>query len=269
MERSLPIRIKQDNPVYAGLIEQTDEAVGQVLNTLEKLNLDDNTIVVFVSDNGGVAAGDNFSTSNRPLRGGKGYQWEAGIRVPFFIKAPQLEGLGKKIDTAVSGMDLFPTLLELAGIESTLVDIDGKSLVPLLKNEPFMDRPLFWHYPHYGNQGGDPSSIIREGKWKLIKYWETGFYEMYDLNKDIGEKDDIILDNPRIATDLIKKLDLWLKATQAKIPVVDPLHDPEKEKEWLEENKLKLKEKLEEKRSFMLNKEYVPNKDWWGTAVID
>ena len=268
MERRLPIRIKQDNPVYAGLIEQTDEAVGQVLNTLDELNLEDNTIVVFVSDNGGVAAGDNFSTSNRPLRGGKGYQWEAGTRVPFFIKAPQLNGLGKKIDTAVSGMDLFPTLLELAGIESTL-DIDGKSLVPLLKNEPFMDRPLFWHYPHYGNQGGDPSSIIREGKWKLIKYWETGFYELYDLNKDIGERDDIILDNPRIATDLIKKLDQWLEATQAKIPVVDPMHDPKKEREWLEGYKLKLKEKLEEKRSFMLDKEYVPNKDWWGTAAKD
>ncbi len=268
MERRLPIRIKQDNPVYAGLIEQTDEAVGQVLKTLDELNLEDNTIVVFVSDNGGVSAGDNFSTSNRPLRGGKGYQWEAGIRVPFFIKAPQLKGLGKKIDTAVSGMDLFPTLLELAGIKSTL-DIDGKSLVPLLKNEPFMDRSLFWHYPHYGNQGGDPSSIIREGKWKLIKYWETGFYELYDLSKDIGERDDIILDNPRIATDLIKKLDQWLEATQAKIPVVDPMHDPKKEKEWLEGYKLKLKEKLEEKRSFMLNKEYAPNKDWWGTAVID
>jgi hypothetical protein len=154
------------------------------------------------------------------------------------------------------------------GIESTL-DIDGKSLVPLLKNEPFMDRPLFWHYPHYGNQGGDPSSIIREGKWKLIKYWETGFYELYDLNKDIGERDDIILDNPRIATDLIKKLDQWLEATQAKIPVVDPMHDPKKETEWLEGYKLKLKEKLEEKRSFMLDKEYVPNKDWWGTAAKD
>ena len=268
MERRLPIRIKQDNPVYAGLIEQTDEAVGQVLNTLEKLNLDDNTIVVFVSDNGGVAAGDNFSTSNRPLRGGKGYQWEAGIRVPFFIKAPQLEGLGKKIDTAVSGMDLFPTLLELAGIENTL-DVDGKSLMPLLKNEPFIDRPLYWHYPHYGNQGGDPSSIIKEGKWKLIKYWENGFYELYDLNKDIGEKDDIILDHPRIATDLIKKLEQWLEATQAKIPVVDPMHDPDKEKEWLEVHKFKLKEKLEEKRSYMLSKEYVPNNDWWGTAVID
>ena len=104
MKRRLPIRIKQDNPVYAGLIEQTDEAVGQVLNTLDELNLEDNTIVVFVSDNGGVAAGDNFSTSNRPLRGGKGYQWEAGTRVPFFIKAPQLKGLVKKIDAAVSGI---------------------------------------------------------------------------------------------------------------------------------------------------------------------
>ena len=91
MEKRLPIRVKQDNPVYAGLIEQTDEAVGHVLKTLETLNLDDNTVIVFVSDNGGVSAGDDYATSNLPLRGGKGYQWEGGIRIPFFLKVPQID----------------------------------------------------------------------------------------------------------------------------------------------------------------------------------
>ena len=102
MEKRLPIRVIQDNPVYAGLLEQTDEAVGHVLNTLEALKLDDNTVVVFVSDNGGVSAGDDFATSNLPLRGGKGYQWEAGTRIPFFIKAPHVNDVTKIVDTPVS-----------------------------------------------------------------------------------------------------------------------------------------------------------------------
>ena len=161
MEKRLPIRIKQDNPVYAGLLEQTDEAVGYVLNTLEALNLDDHTVVVFVSDNGGVSTGDDFATSNLPLRGGKGYQLEAGTRIPFFIKAPQISNPVKTIETPVTGADLFPTLLELAGIENP-VRVDGKSLVPLLNGKAFAERSLFWHYPHYGNQGGDPSAIIRK-----------------------------------------------------------------------------------------------------------
>ena len=124
MEKRLPMRIKQDNPVYAGLIEQTDDAVGIVLRTLDELNLDKNTIVVFVSDNGGVSSGDDFSTSNLPLRGGKGYQWEAGTKTPFFMKIPHLDIHGRKIDTPVMGADLFPTLLELAGIENP-IEVDG------------------------------------------------------------------------------------------------------------------------------------------------
>ena len=136
MEKRLPIRIKQDNPVYAGLIEQTDEAVGYVLNTLDSLKLDDKTIIVFVSDNGGVSSGDDYATSNLPLRGGKGYQWEAGTRIPFLIKAPNIKNTVKIVNTPVMGADLFPTLLELAGLENPY-NVDGKSLVPLLKDEVF------------------------------------------------------------------------------------------------------------------------------------
>ena len=107
MESRLPIRIKQDNPVYAGLVEQMDEAVGHVLKTLDQLKLDNNTVVVFVSDNGGVSSGDDYATSNLPLRGGKGYQWEAGTRIPFLIKVPQIKNTVKIVNTPVTGVDLF------------------------------------------------------------------------------------------------------------------------------------------------------------------
>ena len=96
MEKRLPVRINQDNPVYAGLLEHTDDAVGYVLKTIDDLGLNDNTVVVFVSDNGGVSSGDDYATSNVPLRGGKGYQWEGGTRIPFFIKAPQIKMHQKK-----------------------------------------------------------------------------------------------------------------------------------------------------------------------------
>lgn len=265
MEKRLPMRIKQDNPIYAGLIEQTDEAVGHVLQTLDALNLDENTVVVFVSDNGGVSAGDAFATSNLPLRGGKGYQWEAGTKTPFFIKTPHLNIQGKKIDTPVMGADLFPTLLELAGLENP-VQVDGKSLVPLLRDESFDERPLFWHYPHYGNQGGDPSAIIRKGDWKLIKYFEDGTNELYNLKEDIGEKTDVFNQYPEIAMDLKNTLEEWLVSTNAKIPEVDPIHNEEEEREWLINHKIKVKAMLEKRRMDELKPNYEPNEDWWGST---
>jgi len=264
MEKRLPIRIKQDNPVYAGLLEQTDQAVGHVLNTLEELNLDDHTVVVFVSDNGGVSAGDDYATSNLPLRGGKGYQWEAGTRIPFFIKAPQIEDPAKKVDIPVTGADLFPTLLELAGIEN-LTAVDGESLVPLLKEKSFEERPLFWHYPHYGNQGGDPSAIIRRGNWKLIHYFEDGKNELYHLGEDMGETIDVFEQNSELGMALKNELEQWLNDTNAKIPQKDPLHNEAEEKEWLDQHKQKMKLRVEKRRAFQLDPDYLPNQDWWGS----
>lgn len=266
MEKRLPIRIKQDNPVYAGLVEQMDEAVGHVLNTLKNLNLDENTVVVFVSDNGGVSAGDDYATSNLPLRGGKGYQWEAGTRIPFLIKAPQIQNAVKKVDTPVTGADLFPTLLELAGIENP-VRVDGKSLVPLLKKKGFEERSLFWHYPHYGNQGGDPSAIIRKGDWKLIHYFEDGKNELYHLGRDMGETNNVFDQFPREGMVLKNELENWLNSTGAKIPEIDPLHNEEEEKEWLHQYKQKVKLKVEKRRAFQLDPNYLPNEDWWGSTI--
>ena len=266
MEKRLPIRVKQDNPVYAGLIEQTDEAVGHVLNTLETLNLDDNTVIVFVSDNGGVSAGDDYATSNLPLRGGKGYQWEGGIRIPFFLKVPQIDYPKKIVDTPVTGADLFPTLLELAGIDNPAF-VDGVSLVPLLKDKSILERSLYWHYPHYGNQGGDPSAIIRKGNWKLIHYFEDGTNELYNLSSDMRETKNLYNQFPQEGMLLKNELENWLSSTKALIPEKDPLFNEEEEKEWLLEHKQKMKIKVEKRRAFQLDPNYLPNEDWWGSTI--
>ena len=233
-DRRLNVRQVQDCPIYAGMIEQLDQAVGIVLNKLDELGLDDNTIVCFTSDNGGVSSGDAYATSNLPLRGGKGRQWEGGIREPFYIKAPGVTKQRSKNATPVNGIDWYPTLLELCGIEIPKKQkVDGVSLAPLLKGKTIQDRPLFWHYPHYGNQGGEPSSIIMEGDWKLIHYHEDGRDELYHLGNDIGEQNDLIGKEKKRAPQMRKKLDTWLKQTNAKFPKPDPkFYSAKREARW-------------------------------------
>jgi len=268
MERNLPIRVVQDNPIYAGLVETMDEAVGLVLKSLRENGLQENTIVVFTSDNGGVASGDSFSTSNLPLRGGKGYQWEGGIREPYFIKVPWLHQGGAASTYPVSGTDFYPTLLDLANLElMPQQHVDGVSLKPILEGKSLPTRPLFWHYPHYGNQGGDPSSIVREGKWKLIHYWETGFDELYDLVWDPGEQRDVSGEYPGITKGLRSDLDRWLIEVHASIPAVDETYDAAMagarhhkivEEYW---------PALERERLEMLGESFAPNENWWGSKV--
>ena len=186
MGHFLPIRQVQDNPIYAGLVESMDDAIGKVLNGLDELGLDDNTIVVFTSDNGGVAAGDAFSTSNLPLRAGKGYQYEGGIREPYLLKVPWLGNGSNTVDVPAMGSDFYPTLLSLTGLPMRSDQHkDGIDLSPALQGKAMAERPLIWHYPHYGNQGGRPSSINRLGQWKLIHYYEENTQVLYDLEKDI------------------------------------------------------------------------------------
>src|SRR5690606_19863860 len=188
-----------------------DDAVGMVLRALDEQGLAENTIVVFTSDNGGVSAGDAYSTANLPLRGGKGYQFEGGIRVPYFIKVPGLTKGGEIIRTPVTGMDFYPTVLDLAGAGlQPWAHEDGVSLKPLLEGHSLPERPLIWHYPHYGNQGGEPSSIIRKGPWKLIRYYEDGREELYNLEADPGERTDVARRHPRKVTELCGVLDAYL-----------------------------------------------------------
>ncbi len=268
MERRLPYRLHQDNPVYAGLIEQVDDAVGLVLNTLKKLNLDKKTIVVFTSDNGGVVSGDNYSTNLRPLRGGKGYQWEGGIRIPYLIYVPWMKLSGKKNDTPVTGADFYPTLLDLAGLDlKPEAHTDGVSLLPLLKGKTIDQRPLYWHYPHYGNQGGDPASIVREGKWKLIHYWEDSTNELYDLSRDIGEQDNVADQHPGITEKMYRQLDSWLHSVHAKYAVPDSLFNEDSLKMKQEEYRNILLPRLEQQRKQMLDPDWQPNADWWGSTI--
>ena len=269
-DRRLNVRQVQDCPIYGGMVEAMDDAVGIVLQKLEVLGLSDNTIVCFTSDNGGVSSGDAYSTSNTPLRGGKGRQWEGGIREPFYINAPGVTKAGSASAVPVNGIDWYPTLLELAGIPvPKKQDVDGVSIVPLLKGGAIADRPLYWHYPHYGNQGGEPSSIITQDDWKLIYYHEDGRDELYHLAKDPAEQHDLVKREPRKAKALRAKLDAWLKATDAKLPAKDPAFDLAKREARWESLKTKGKVGLEKRHASYLAPGYKPNRDWWGSAPVD
>ncbi|HEY5687063.1 MAG TPA: sulfatase [Yeosuana sp.] len=269
MERKLPIRQTQDNPVYAGLVESMDDAVGVVLEALKELQLDKNTIVIFTSDNGGVASGDSFSTSNLPYRGGKGYQWEGGIREPYFIYVPWNHSKIRSFDYPVTGADFYPTILDYANIK-LMPDQhqDGISLKPMIEtNSELSERPLFWHYPHYGNQGGDPSSIIRKGDWKLIHYYEDDSNELFNLKSDPYEQHNLADTNPEITSNLHDNLMKWLESVDAKFPETDTEFDASKRADYDKQIIEKLWPKLENERRIMLSKDFRPNDDWWGSKL--
>ncbi|QBG45874.1 DUF4976 domain-containing protein [Verrucomicrobia bacterium S94] len=266
-DRRLPVRQVQDNPIYAGMMETLDDAVGIVMRKLEETGLDKNTVVIFTSDNGGVSSGDAFSTSLLPLRGGKGRQWEGGIREPFIIHVPGMTKPGSVSDVPVIGMDFYPTMLELAGLPlKPEQHVDGVSLVPVLKGGRIKERDLFWHYPHYGNQGGEPSSIIRSGNWKLIYYHEDGRYELYNLSQDIGEQTDVAGRYPERVAELRKKLSRWFVETGATFPARDPRFDPDKFDEKIERARTEGMQRLERQHADFLDKTKKPSPDWWGSA---
>lgn len=268
MSYFLPIRRVQDNPVYAGLVQHMDDAVGSVLETLKANGLEDDTIVIFTSDHGGVAAGDNYSTSNLPLRGGKGIQYEGGLRVPYFISVPWMNHNGEENATPVINTDFYPTILDLVGTDLRPEEHqDGVSLVPLLEGGSITERPLYWHYPHYGNQGGRPSSIIRDGRWKLIRYHADSSEVLFDLNAKPEERNNIYREHPEVAQRLSDKLTGYLSKTGAKFPTKDPLYDPEKEAQYLERIKNELLPRLEKQRMEYLSPDYNPGNDWWGSEV--
>ena len=267
-DRRLNVRQVQDCPIYAGMIEQLDQSIGLVLTKLDEHGLDENTIICFTSDNGGVSSGDAYATSNLPLRGGKGRQWEGGIREPFYIKAPGITKPGSIESTPVNGIDWYPTLLELCGIEfPKKQNLDGVSLVPLLKGKTINERPLYWHYPHYGNQGGEPSSIIMEGDWKLIHYHEDERDELYNLTNDISEQNDLIAKESKRAQQMRKKLKSWIKKNNAQFPKPDPQFDSVKRDARWKNIKSSGKQGLEKRHASFLDPNFKPNKDWWGSSV--
>jgi arylsulfatase A-like enzyme len=207
---------QQTNVIYAAMIESMDEGVGRILKKLDDLKLSERTIVIFTSDNGGLATGEGPSTPptiNSPLREGKGWLYEGGIRVPLLARWPGVIQPGSTNATPVSSVDYFPTLLELAGVKVAAHEtVDGVSLAPLLKQAGELPaRPLFWHYPHYANQASKPGGVIREGDFKLIEFYETGRVELFDLKKDFRENQNLAEDPVQTVRvkSLRAKLDTW------------------------------------------------------------
>jgi len=213
--------VRQDNANYASMVAAVDDSVGSVLGKLEELNLAENTVVVFFSDNGGLCTNwKSAPTSNLPLRSGKGWLYEGGVREPMIVRAPGVTKPGSVTNTPVVSMDLFPTMLELAGLPAMPeLHVDGVSLTPLLagKGEP-ADRAMYWHYPHYHGSRWKPGASIRDGDWKLIEFYDYDKVELYNLADDPGERTDLSISQPAKVTVLLDKLHAWQKQMGAKMP---------------------------------------------------
>ena len=223
-EQNLPtddprlVRTVQSHAVYAAMVEAMDQAVGVVLDQLAELGLEDHTAVIFMSDNGGLSTSEGSPTSNVPLRGGKGWLYEGGIREPMLIRWPQAAAAGRVSETPVISTDFYPTILDIVGIDQRPGQHqDGISLVPLLSGDGQLpERALFWHYPHYSNQGGFPGAAIRQGDWKLIERFEDGRVQLFNLRDDLSERRDLAAqDSTRVAR-MRQRLHDWYRQVGAK-----------------------------------------------------
>ena len=209
------VRVLQKHAVYAAMVEAMDLAVGKVLNALEENGVADNTIVVFTSDNGGLSTSEGSPTSNLPLRGGKGWVYEGGIREPWIIRYPGVTKAGSVSKEVICSIDLLPTIAGAAGIK-TNHQIDGIDLKPALEGKNLGREALYWHYPHYSNQGGIPGGAVRIGDYKLFERYEDGTVHLYNLKEDIGEQKDLASSMPEKVTEMRKKLHSWYKDVGAK-----------------------------------------------------
>ena len=223
-------RAVQDHPVYAAMIDEMDEAVSTVLVALEEQDLVDNTLVVFTSDNGGLSTAEGAPTSNLPLRAGKGYLYEGGIRVPLLIRWPSTVKPGLRCEVPVTTLDIAATLVDLGGCPPPAGEIlDGTSLRPLLSGTGAIPaRDLVWHYPHYPNQGGRPAGALiagdgpASGTEKIVEHFEDGRVELFDLAADPGERHDLAHERPERASALQMRLAAWREQVAAKMPTPNP-----------------------------------------------
>jgi arylsulfatase A-like enzyme len=226
-EEPRDVRLIQEHAIYAAMVEAMDQAVGKVLAKLDALGLRENTLIIFTSDNGGLSTSEGSPTSNLPLRGGKGWMYEGGIREPLLIRWPAVVKPGSIINTPVSSPDFFPTLLEAANTKPHPgQQLDGLSLLPVLKGGTLPERPLFWHYPHYGNQGGAPAAAIRRGDHKLIEWFEDNRVELFNVVTDISEQTDLSNAQPGLTAKLRTELHALQKQVGAKFPLPNPAYDP-------------------------------------------
>lgn len=245
-DRTVKIKQRQDNPQFAAMVECMDENFGRVLAKLKELGLEDNTIVIFFSDNGGMSAANfgnparkvspleldkAYSTSNLPLRGGKGWMYEGGIREPLLIYWPGQKGQGAVSEVPVTSTDFYSTILDMVGIDPKprgSNGLDSRSMVPVLKGdnagiEKLKQQPLFWHFPHYSNHGAQsPGGAVRLGDYKLIEYYENNTVQLYNLKTDPGEQHDLVKAEPAKAKELTALLHSWRKEVGAEMPVANP-----------------------------------------------
>ena len=213
----------QDDPVYAAMVHSVDEAVGRVLETLEETGLAGQTIVVFTGDNGGLDR-NGRPTENAPLRSGKGYAYEGGLRTPWIVRWPGVTNPGTVSNQPIASIDLLPTIAAAVGTRPP-VDrpIDGIDLGPALRGEALPGRALVWHFPHYRHgPGHDPYSVIRRGDWKLIRFYDPTKTELYNLAVDLGEQNDLASLEPAMVKQLESALDDELRKSEARLPLPSP-----------------------------------------------
>lgn len=215
-------------PAYAGLLEELDTSVGRIVDAVDRLKLSDRTLILFVSDNGGLETQQNGEhvTSNKPLRSEKGTLYEGGIRVPFIARWPGVVPAGGVSNALGCTTDFFATFLELAGLPQPAQPNDGVSLVPLLKDPrtPLARDTLYWHLPHYHHS--TPASAMRQGDWKLLEFFEDGSLELYNLKDDRSETQNIAKAEPQRAAAMQRQLQAWHKEVGARMPVPNPNYDP-------------------------------------------
>ena len=227
-------RVLQSDPTYAAMMENLDTNIGRVLAALDETHQADNTLVIFTSDNGGLATGGYFEgeyapTCNLPLQAGKGWMYDGGTREPYIVRWPGRVKAGSRCAMPITSPDLYPTLVEVAGLPLRPEQhCDGMSFLPALDGDESFERgAIFWHYPHYGNQGCTPASAIRDGQWKLIEFHEDPRLELYDVVADISETINVADSRPELVRDLHARLVQWRKDVGAKMPEPNPDWDGE------------------------------------------
>ncbi|MEM7371716.1 MAG: sulfatase [Bacteroidota bacterium] len=238
------IKQKQDNTEFAGMVESVDESLGRVLSKLEELGIEDNTIIIFFSDNGGMAAGNwgnpkrvvpedkvdvAYATANLPLRGAKGWLYEGGIREPLIIRWPGQGQAGTECDVPVISTDFFPTILDMLGLPiPTENKLDGLSIADLVKGNNELKRDaIYWHFPHYSNHGmQSPGGAIRSGDYKLLEYFENGSVQLFNLKDDIGEQHDLAAAEPEKVNELKAMLHKWREDVGANMMPPNPEYTP-------------------------------------------
>jgi arylsulfatase A-like enzyme len=223
-------RVVQSDPAYAAMLENLDTNVGRLLDALDRTGQAGNTVMVFASDNGGLATSEGSPTCNAPLTEGKGWNYEGGVRTPLLVSWPDggwggvgVSG-GRVVGEPVTTPDLYPTILAAAGVPVPAEQqIDGVDLGPVLRAEPFRRGPIYWHYPHYSNQGGTPAASVREDDWKLVRFFEDERVELYHLGDDVSESLNRASEEPAVVDRLSRLLSEWLADVGALLPRPSPV----------------------------------------------